>query len=249
MGIEGRGEKENAPKFMDWEVHFGALHQLRARLFKEYTAFGSLRQGRALHDHGHCPHTRIDNDIIDADIPKMGTIGFAIFVVLKRHLNQKTGDCYPSYKTIARKVGIDRSTVIRYVKKLTALHLVSPELRFKEDGSPSSNQYDLQKTGHAAPAKNQAAGNAVPAIIQLLTMRYLQKRLLIQSKKNKIVAQNHHPWSQKTTTPVALCHPNKSSLPIKKNNDGGRRAGNGKAKNLSPSARAHRDAPRQYHDL
>jgi hypothetical protein len=65
------------------------------------------------------PHTRIDNDIIDADIPKMGTIGFAIFVVLKRHLNQKTGDCYPSYKTIARKVGIDRSTVIRYVKKLT----------------------------------------------------------------------------------------------------------------------------------
>ena len=147
------------------------------------------------------PHTRIDNDIIDADIPKMGTIGFAIFVVLKRHLNQKTGDCYPSYKTIARKVGIDRSTVIRYVKKLTALHLVSPELRFKEDGSPSSNQYDLQKTGHAAPAKNQAAGNAVPAIIQApddavptkKTTDSVQKEQDSGSEPPPLVAENHHP--------------------------------------------------------
>src|SRR5262249_22277689 len=46
---------------------------------------------------------------------------------------------------IARKLHIDRSTVIRYVKKLKALGLISPHLRFKEDGSPTSNQYNFDE--------------------------------------------------------------------------------------------------------
>jgi Helix-turn-helix domain len=89
------------------------------------------------------PHTRIDNTIIDDYLPLIGPYGYTIYSVIKRHLNQKTGDCYPSYKTIARKSGIDRSTVIRYVHKLKALNLLSPLLRFKEDGSPKSNQYNF----------------------------------------------------------------------------------------------------------
>ena len=87
------------------------------------------------------PHTRIDNSIIDDLASQIGIYGLGIYVAIKRHLNQKTGECYPSYQTIARKLGIDRSTVIRYVKKLKALNLLSPHLRFKEDGSPTSNQY------------------------------------------------------------------------------------------------------------
>ena len=89
------------------------------------------------------PHTRIDNDIIDNRIAEMGSNGFTIYVVIKRHLNQKSGQCNPSYKTIALKTGLDRGTVIRYVKKLKALNLLSPLLRFKEDGSLSSNQYNF----------------------------------------------------------------------------------------------------------
>ena len=91
------------------------------------------------------PHTRIDNSIIDDCAAKIGIYGLGIYVAIKRHLNQKTGDCFPSYKTIARKLGIDRGTVIRYVKKLKAVNLLSPELRFKEDGSPTSNQYNFDK--------------------------------------------------------------------------------------------------------
>jgi hypothetical protein len=45
--------------------------------------------------------------------------------------NQKTGDCFPSYKTIARKLGIDRGTVIRYVKKLKAFNLLDPKLGYR----------------------------------------------------------------------------------------------------------------------
>jgi GntR family transcriptional regulator len=86
------------------------------------------------------PHIRIDNSIIDEYLPKIGPYGYTIYSVIKRYFNQKTGDCYPSYKTIAKKSGIDRSTVIRYVKKLRDFNLISPEWRFKEDGSHTSNQ-------------------------------------------------------------------------------------------------------------
>ena len=81
------------------------------------------------------PHTRIDNSIIDDLAAQIGIYGLGIYVAIKRHLNTKTGECYPSYQTIARKLRIDRGTVIRYVKKLQALKLLSASLRFKEDGS------------------------------------------------------------------------------------------------------------------
>ena len=97
------------------------------------------------------PHTRIDNSIIDDCAAQIGIYGLGIYVAIKRHLNQKTGDCFPSYKTIARKLGIDRGTVIRYVKKLKALNLLSPQLRFKEDGSPTSNQYNFDKGSSSEP--------------------------------------------------------------------------------------------------
>ena len=58
--------------------------------------------------HAITPHTRIDNSIIDDLAAKIGIYGLGIYVAIKRHLNQKTGDCFPSYKTIARKLGIDR---------------------------------------------------------------------------------------------------------------------------------------------
>jgi hypothetical protein len=95
--------------------------------------------------HTITPHTRIDNSIIDELAAQIGIYGLGIYVAIKRHLNTKTGECFPSYATIARKLHIDRSTVIRYVKKLKALGLISPELRFKEDGSPTSNQFNFDK--------------------------------------------------------------------------------------------------------
>jgi hypothetical protein len=101
--------------------------------------------------HAIAPHTRIDNSIIDDVAAQIGIYGLGIYVAIKRHLNQKTGECYPSYKTIARKLGIDRGTVIRYVKKLKALNLLSPQLRFKEDGSPTSNQYNFDKGSGSEP--------------------------------------------------------------------------------------------------
>ena len=125
------------------------------------------RESRYMTTHAITPHTRIDNSIIDDLASQIGIYGLGIYVAIKRHLNQKTGDCYPSYQTIARKLGIDRSTVIRYVKKLKALNLLSPLLRFKEDGSPTSNQYNFDKGSgtkqpEAVAQNNQPSGSALP---------------------------------------------------------------------------------------
>ena len=113
------------------------------------------------------PHTRIDNAIIDNVASQIGIYGLGIYVAIKRHLNQKTGDCFPSYQTIAKKLHIDRGTVIRYVKKLKAFNLLDPRLRFKEDGSPASNQYNFDKGGCTKPLgvvaeDNQPSGTAPP---------------------------------------------------------------------------------------
>jgi Helix-turn-helix domain len=93
------------------------------------------------------PKTR--NQLNMADI---GVYAYAVYSAIKMHLNQATGACFPSYATIARMTGIHRSTVIECVKKLTALKLVSPLWRYKEDGSHASNQYNFQETGSPAPS-------------------------------------------------------------------------------------------------
>src|SRR5215204_1140755 len=103
------------------------------------------RERHLMAAHAITPHTRIDNSIIDDLASQIGIYGLGIYVAIKRHLNQKTGDCFPSYQTIAKKLRIDRGTVIRYVKKLKAFNLLDPQLRFKEDGSPTSNQYNFDK--------------------------------------------------------------------------------------------------------
>jgi hypothetical protein len=98
------------------------------------------------------PHTRIENTII-ANMSEIGVFCYAVYSAIKMHLNQASGDCFPSYATIARITGVHRSTVIECVKKLRVLKLISPQWRFKEDGSHASNQYNFQEAGNSAPSK------------------------------------------------------------------------------------------------
>ena len=100
----------------------------------------------------HTPHTRIENSII-TNMAEIGVYCYAVYSAIKMHVNQATGACFPSYATIARITGIHRSTVIECVKKLRGLKLISPQWRFKEDGSHASNQYDFQQAGSLAPSK------------------------------------------------------------------------------------------------
>jgi hypothetical protein len=110
----------------------------------------------------HTPHTRIENTII-ANMSEIGVYCYAVYCAIKMHLNQATGDCFPSYATIARITGLHRSTVIECVKKLRVLKLISPLWRFKEDGSHTSNQYNFQAPGKAGASPMQDADCSAPS--------------------------------------------------------------------------------------
>ena len=44
----------------------------------------------------------IDNDIIDIHAKKIGAIGIAIYAVLARYANRRTGECWPAIARIQR---------------------------------------------------------------------------------------------------------------------------------------------------
>jgi hypothetical protein len=107
------------------------------------------------------PFTAIEN----SSIARAAHIGLAVLgalVVIKSHLNQKTGQCNPSYNTLANEAGVDRSTMIRYVKRLKAVNLIDPQLRFREDGGYGANQYHFSAAGEQPPAPEQAAATRQP---------------------------------------------------------------------------------------
>ena len=151
------------------------------------------------------PHIRIDNSIIDEYLPKIGPYGYTIYSVIKRYFNQKTGDCYPSYKTIAKKSGIDRSTVIRYVKKLKDFKLIDPEWRFKEDGSHTSNQYNFQATENPVPSKR------IVNPVQIDQETQISVPVGSGTKPLPVVAEDNHPSSP---PPPKQSEPNKKQRTI-----------------------------------
>jgi len=87
------------------------------------------------------PSTEIENSVI-ANMAEIGVYPYAVYSVLK--MRQGSGEANPSYAEIARMTGINRSTVIRSVKKLEDLNLLTAQRRRMEDGSPTTNQYRLR---------------------------------------------------------------------------------------------------------
>lgn len=56
-------------------------------------------------------------------------------------LSDDEGTCYPSYKTIADRIGISETKAKDSIKKLINLGLIKKEKRKKADGSATSNLY------------------------------------------------------------------------------------------------------------
>jgi hypothetical protein len=100
------------------------------------------------------PHTRVDNFVIDEYLDKIGALGLGIYTVIKRHYNWASGQCTPSYKRIAQLAKVNRSTVIRYVKRFKAAGLIDPQLRFTDDGQ-TSNQYHFYQPERPKPKPAQ----------------------------------------------------------------------------------------------
>jgi DNA-binding MarR family transcriptional regulator len=97
----------------------------------------------------------IDNDIIDVHAKTIGAIGVAIYTVLARYANRRTGECWPTIARIARMLDLGRSTVKRYLHRLQKAGLISIEERWDEEGDRTSNRYTLLAPDPEAVAKRQ----------------------------------------------------------------------------------------------
>ena len=77
-------------------------------------------------------------------------------------LADEEGTCYPSYKTIASKIGISESKAKDAIKKLISLSIIKKEKRKKADGSASSNLYVVcEKT---TVRLNEGIENTTPCV-------------------------------------------------------------------------------------
>jgi len=67
----------------------------------------------------------------------------AVYIFLKDHAN-KEGTCWPGINTIAAGVSLSRSTVKRALDDLVKVGLVEKSHRWRENGSLSSNLYQIK---------------------------------------------------------------------------------------------------------
>src|SRR5262249_42851645 len=103
----------------------------------------------------------IDNDIIDVHAKKIGAIGVAIYTVLARFANRRTGECWPTIPRIARMLDLGRSTVKRYLHRLQAAGLIRIEGRWDEEGDRTSNRYTLLAPDPESIATRQQSASPV----------------------------------------------------------------------------------------
>ena len=102
----------------------------------------------------------IDNDIIDVHAKTIGAIGIAIYAVLARYANRKTGECWPAIARIQRTLNLGRSTVKRYLHRLEAAGLITVEERRDEEGDRTSNRYTLLDPDPNTIAQRQEQSDA-----------------------------------------------------------------------------------------
>ena len=87
--------------------------------------------------------TIIENEIID-DIDTCDKNDLLCYMVLCRFATNETGECYPSYKTIAEKMRVGVSTSIKAIKSLESKWARKIHSRKTENGGDTSNLYVIQ---------------------------------------------------------------------------------------------------------
>lgn len=85
----------------------------------------------------------IDDEIIDEYGAQLGPLGVAVYNVLVKHSNKHGKSSFPSYQTIADKLGISRNTAIKGVEILVEHRVVGKRPRTSEKGAPTSNAYRI----------------------------------------------------------------------------------------------------------
>lgn len=85
----------------------------------------------------------VDEEVVDEYGAKIGPLGLAVYNVLVRYANKQGTSCFPSYQTIADKLGISRPSAVKGVQILIDHKLVRKHARVDEAGDAASNDYKI----------------------------------------------------------------------------------------------------------
>jgi len=96
-----------------------------------------VQRKRGLVDNRNINFTMIENEIIDSE--NFTVYEKMTYVVLCRFA--KDGECFPSYETIAKRVGCSRQKAIKVVRDLCEKGLISKEQRKNDEDEYTSNIY------------------------------------------------------------------------------------------------------------
>lgn len=109
---------------------------------------------------------------------------------LADHHNETTGDCFPSYSTLAKECEMDRATVIRHINELIELRLIERVERTRENGSRTSNGYRLSLKNNPSQNATTPVANCDPHNLGNITNKKTNNKLLV--KKGSRWTENHN---------------------------------------------------------
>jgi len=130
----------------------------------------------------------LDKEALDLVSRETGNIGVVVYSWLCYYANSKAQDCFPSVTTLSKRSHISRRTVMRHLKRLEELGLISIQ-RIKG----KSNIYRLldvekpvDKTGDT-DVTSDTAGTGVVSVVSppLVTPGTLEQELIEQDLYNK----------------------------------------------------------------
>lgn len=118
-------------------------------------------------DHREPGHFWADNEIIDHYLPAIGIYGFAVYMLLTKFADHKTGQCDPSVEGLARKLDISAPTVRKALEKLKDHGLITIRHRRREKNGKLINQTSIytllavKKPEGYVPGKSPLVGNGI----------------------------------------------------------------------------------------
>ena len=150
--------------------------------------------------------TLIENELID-DIEKFDKNDLLCYMVLCRYANNSTGECYPSYKTIAEKMRVGVSTAMKAIKSLESKGVIEISSRKNETGGDTSNLYTIKDIKQYYENKKASTGGTVKAAkqtnnknIDTNSIPQNKKKYTTENKENKVLKNKHNDTVNNTFT-------------------------------------------------
>lgn len=108
-------------------------------------------------------HFWADNEIVEQHLPEIGVYGFAVYMLLCKYADSKTGQCDPSVSGMAAKLGVSAPTVRGALDKLKDAKLITIRHRSKEYDGKRLNQTSVYTI--LAVKKGQRTEGTKPGLV------------------------------------------------------------------------------------